>query len=170
VVVVYASEEIQIKRLAERGIQPEEAKKRIKAQQPLEEKVKFADFVIYNNGSLKETREQVERIYSIIKKEVTASCLKKSYLPKQFEEVVKDGEAMYRKILLEVELGQRGVEKCNIAVYLEGKLIGSYFDKSYNNLPEMANELRAKYQDAVIEAWCLGDDCTGRTHRWKVDI
>jgi len=69
VVVVYASEEIQIKRLVERGAQLEEAKKRVKAQQPLEEKVKFADFVIYNNGSLEETRKQVERIYGIIKKE-----------------------------------------------------------------------------------------------------
>jgi len=77
---------------------------------------------------------------------------------------------MNRKILVEVDLGQRGVEKCDIIVYLDGKLIGSYFDNSYDNLPDIANELRARYQDAEIEAWCLGEDCTGRTHRWKMDI
>ena len=77
---------------------------------------------------------------------------------------------MNRKILIEADLGQRGVERCDIVVYLDGKLIRSYFDKSYDNLPNIANELRAKYQDVEVETWCLGEDCTGRIHRWKIDI
>ncbi len=77
---------------------------------------------------------------------------------------------MNREILIEADLGQRGVERCDIAVYLDGKLIESYFDKSYGDLPGIANELRAKYPDAQVEAWCLGEDCAGRTHRWKIDI
>lgn len=64
VVVVYTSEENQFKRMLVRGFGPEEARKRIKAQMPLEEKVKSADFVIQNDGSLEETREQVQRIFA----------------------------------------------------------------------------------------------------------
>jgi hypothetical protein len=55
-------------------------------------------------------------------------------------------------------------------VYLDGKLIGSYFDKSYNDLPAIVDELRAKHQHAEVEAHCLGEDCAGRTHRWKIDV
>jgi dephospho-CoA kinase len=39
-----------------------DALKRIKAQMPLKDKVRFADFVIDNNGSIKETRKQVMQI------------------------------------------------------------------------------------------------------------
>ncbi len=73
-------------------------------------------------------------------------------------------------ILIEVDLGQRAVEKCDIVVYLNEKIIESYFDKSYDDLPDIANELRAKYPNAVLETWCLGEDCTGGTHRWGIDI
>jgi len=66
VVVVYASEENQRKRLQERGFATEEAMKRISSQMPLDEKVKFADFVIQNDGSLEETRRQVERVYNAL--------------------------------------------------------------------------------------------------------
>lgn len=83
---------------------------------------------------------------------------------------VNRGKAMSDKILVEVDLGKKAVERCDIAVYLNGKLIGSYFDKSYDDLPSIANELRARYQDAEIEACCLGEDCTGRTHQWRIDI
>ena len=77
---------------------------------------------------------------------------------------------MNGNFLIEVNLGQRAVEKCDIVVYLDGKLIGTYFDKSYNDLLGIANELRAKYQDTEVEAECLGEDCAGRTHRWKINI
>ncbi|MCL0041281.1 dephospho-CoA kinase [Dehalococcoidia bacterium] len=67
VVVVYASEENQMKRLIDRGLDPEGAAKRIGAQMPLAEKVNLADFVIQNNGSLAETRRQVEMIYDALR-------------------------------------------------------------------------------------------------------
>ncbi len=67
VIVAYASEENQIKRLIQRNLTEEEAKKRIGAQSPLSEKMEFADFVIYNNGSFEETRKQLEKVYNILK-------------------------------------------------------------------------------------------------------
>ncbi|MBI4620352.1 MAG: dephospho-CoA kinase [Desulfobacterales bacterium] len=65
-VVVYASEENQTKRLKDRGFTVEEAKKRIGAHVSIDEKVKFADFVIYNDGSMEETKRQVEKVYNQI--------------------------------------------------------------------------------------------------------
>lgn len=64
VVVVYAMREIQIQRLMRRdGISAEEAIRRIDTQLPLTEKVSHADYIINNNGSVKETEEQVWRFY-----------------------------------------------------------------------------------------------------------
>jgi dephospho-CoA kinase len=68
IIVVAASEQTQISRLEERGMSREDAKNRIKSQLPLEEKIKFADFVIDNDGSLEETKRQVEEVYSLLKK------------------------------------------------------------------------------------------------------
>ena len=68
IIVVYASEQTQLKRLEERGMSKEDAKSRIKSQVPLDEKIKLADFVINNDGSLEETKKQVEEIYSLLKK------------------------------------------------------------------------------------------------------
>lgn len=51
-VVVAASPEIQLKRIQDRdGFTEEEAKARLAAQLPMEEKVRFADHVIWNNGT-----------------------------------------------------------------------------------------------------------------------
>jgi dephospho-CoA kinase len=63
VVVVYASPAVQMKRLLGRGLAEEDAKRRIAAQTPVEEKLKFADYVIDNDGRRERTREQVERVY-----------------------------------------------------------------------------------------------------------
>jgi dephospho-CoA kinase len=67
IIVVAASEQTQISRLEERGMSREDAKNRIESQLPLEEKIKFADFVINNDGSLEETKKQVEQVYSLLK-------------------------------------------------------------------------------------------------------
>jgi len=69
VVVVAASEQTQLSRLEEKGMRREDAQNRIKAQLPLEEKIKSADFVINNDGPLEETKRQIEEIYSLLKKE-----------------------------------------------------------------------------------------------------
>ena len=68
IVVVSASEQTQLRRLEEKGMSREDVQSRIKSQLPLEEKIKSADFVINNDGSLEETKRQVEKIYSLLRK------------------------------------------------------------------------------------------------------
>jgi len=68
VIVVSASEQTQLRRLEEKGMNREDAQSRIKSQLPLEEKIKSADFVINNDGPLEETKKQVEEIYSLLRK------------------------------------------------------------------------------------------------------
>jgi len=59
-IVVYVDDQIQLERLMERnGFSKEEAEVRIRAQLPLKEKVKKADAVIDNNGSLAQTKAQL---------------------------------------------------------------------------------------------------------------
>jgi len=64
IIVVFASPEVQIKRLIARGVPEEDARNRIKTQLPVSDKTKYADFVINNDGTLEETRKQVKDIYS----------------------------------------------------------------------------------------------------------
>ena len=66
IIVVYASPEVQFKRLISRGMKEEDARRRIDSQLPVKEKLKNADFVINNDGTLEETRLQVQRIYSTL--------------------------------------------------------------------------------------------------------
>jgi dephospho-CoA kinase len=66
--VVSASEQTQLRRLEEKGMNREDAQNRIKSQLSLEEKIKSADFVINNDGPLEETKRQVEEIYSLLRK------------------------------------------------------------------------------------------------------
>jgi dephospho-CoA kinase len=68
IIVVAASEQTQLRRLEEKGMSREDAQNRIKSQLPLEEKIKYADFVINNDGSLEETKRQVKEIYSLLRK------------------------------------------------------------------------------------------------------
>lgn len=61
VVVVKASREAQVRRCnARSGLSREETLSRIAAQLPLKEKVRSADYVIDNNGTLRQTEKQVE--------------------------------------------------------------------------------------------------------------
>ncbi len=70
VVVVACAEAIQIARLeASRGMDPEEARRRIAAQWPLAEKIARADFVIHTNGSMKETYQQTLAVFIALHKE-----------------------------------------------------------------------------------------------------
>ena len=66
--VVYVPEETQIKRLAKRdNISREEAENILKSQIPIDEKLKFADFVVDNSTGLDNTREQIEKVWNLIK-------------------------------------------------------------------------------------------------------
>ncbi len=64
VIVVYVSEKVQIRRVMERdGVTKEAAKKLIEIQMPLKAKLKFADIVINNEGTLEETEKQVRTVF-----------------------------------------------------------------------------------------------------------
>lgn len=63
VIVVSCTSEQQLERLIKRnGLSSSEAKKRLSVQMPPDEKVRLADEVIDNSGSLASTRDQVERL------------------------------------------------------------------------------------------------------------
>jgi dephospho-CoA kinase len=67
VVVVYVDRETQIKRLMKRdNISYADAVKRVDAQMPMDEKVRRADFVIDNRGSMEETKEKATKYYNEI--------------------------------------------------------------------------------------------------------
>jgi dephospho-CoA kinase len=64
VIVVWVDPKTQLRRLQERdGLSVEEARQRIAAQMPLDEKRARADVVIDNSGSRESTRRQVEAVY-----------------------------------------------------------------------------------------------------------
>lgn len=64
ILVVYVPPEVQIERLMRRdGILREEAERILKAQIPIDVKAARADFVIYNKGSLDETRMAVKALW-----------------------------------------------------------------------------------------------------------
>ncbi len=64
-VVVYASPQVQLRRLVTRdGLTPDEAERRLRAQRPLREKLGRARWVVDNDGDLERTREQVERLWA----------------------------------------------------------------------------------------------------------
>ena len=68
-IVVTSTEEQQIQRLRDRdGATPEEARRIISSQMPLEEKLKVADLVIRNEGSLEETRGRVREVFQELKR------------------------------------------------------------------------------------------------------
>jgi dephospho-CoA kinase len=69
IVVVWAPEEELIRRMKERGMPEEKVRAILKAQIPQEEKLKYADFVIRNYGSLEDVRRQVYKVFrSIMRK------------------------------------------------------------------------------------------------------
>ena len=80
IILVYISREKQIGRARERdGLSEEEVVKRLNAQIPIDEKRALADYVIDNEGSLGNTRDQVRGIMKVLrklarKKEVAFNC------------------------------------------------------------------------------------------------
>jgi len=69
VILVLSTEMQQIERLRNRnGMDPEDARKIICSQMPLEEKREVADFVIENQGSLKGARRRVKEIFQELRR------------------------------------------------------------------------------------------------------
>jgi dephospho-CoA kinase len=70
VIVVWSPVELQRKRIMERaGLSAAEAKQRIDTQMALNEKQAHATYVIKNDGSEKQTEEQVQKIFLTIKQQ-----------------------------------------------------------------------------------------------------
>jgi dephospho-CoA kinase len=68
ILVVYIPQDKQVERLVERnGISREGAAARLRSQLPIDEKLSKADYVIYNDRSLEETRRQVEDLWQTLK-------------------------------------------------------------------------------------------------------
>ncbi|MGZ3613171.1 MAG: dephospho-CoA kinase [Thermodesulfobacteriota bacterium] len=69
VMVVTSTQAQQVERLKGRdGISFEEALRILSSQMPIEEKVKLADFVIRNEGSLAEVRKRTKEVFRELKK------------------------------------------------------------------------------------------------------
>jgi dephospho-CoA kinase len=69
VILVTSTEKQQIERLTERdGVGQEEAQRILSSQMSLEEKLKVADFVIRNEGSLEETKRRAKEVFQELKK------------------------------------------------------------------------------------------------------
>ncbi len=67
IIVVACSPEAQKRRLKERSaLTDEQIEARIASQMPMEDKVRYADFVIENSGSLEDTRRQVESVFGAL--------------------------------------------------------------------------------------------------------
>jgi dephospho-CoA kinase len=69
IIVVHTTEDTALKRLGIKGVQKKDALLRLKAQLPIKDKMKRADFLIDNNGTLNRTKVQVEKLYKELLKE-----------------------------------------------------------------------------------------------------
>jgi dephospho-CoA kinase len=67
-VVVRCDPEQQMARLRARGLTEEQARQRIAAQMPVDEKARIADDVINTTGSIEDTRRQVEQLADTLKR------------------------------------------------------------------------------------------------------
>jgi len=68
IIVVKTTQTNQIKRIQKKfNLTKNQILKRIKMQLPLEKKIKLADYVIDNNGSISNTKKQVQKIFKKIK-------------------------------------------------------------------------------------------------------
>lgn len=74
VLVVDASPEVQERRLlSDRGSTPREARARIASQVPREERLRHADYVIVNEGSLDDLRHEVDKTWQAILARITGA-------------------------------------------------------------------------------------------------
>ena len=68
-IVTWCKPEQQMERLMKRGLSKEEARRRIAAQMPAEEKLRYATEKIDCSGSMEKTRRQVEELAARLKRE-----------------------------------------------------------------------------------------------------
>lgn len=71
IVLVYAPADMQLARMMERDeLEEEQAQKRLKAQFPIDQKKKDADFLIDNSTTREETERQVEKLLAELRAEL----------------------------------------------------------------------------------------------------
>ena len=63
IVVVLAGEATQMARLTAKGVTPDEARQRIRAQLPADQRAAHADYLLRNEGSLKELEQHVSALW-----------------------------------------------------------------------------------------------------------
>jgi dephospho-CoA kinase len=64
ILLVYAPSEVQIRRLMKRNnLSREEALSRLKSQMPIDEKPKFADLIIRNDGTMRELEKRADEVW-----------------------------------------------------------------------------------------------------------
>jgi dephospho-CoA kinase len=69
VIVVDATRETQLAHLAAKGVSLEDAEKRMAAQASREERLKLADHVVNNDGTLEELEAQVDDLWAKLQAE-----------------------------------------------------------------------------------------------------
>ena len=69
IILVYVSRDIQIERIIKRDdLLKEEVEKRLKAQINIEKKKLLSDYIINNEGSMNNTKDQVRKVIYELKK------------------------------------------------------------------------------------------------------
>ena len=72
VVLVYVSSDEQVERLMERnGCSREDALLRLASQMPIDDKIRYADIVVNNQGSVERTREIVSEVWEELRRRRT---------------------------------------------------------------------------------------------------
>jgi dephospho-CoA kinase len=67
-IITWCPEELMVQRAVLRsGFTPDEARRRLAKQMPIEEKKKYADFLIDTSGSMESTLEQTREVYSALR-------------------------------------------------------------------------------------------------------
>lgn len=72
ILVVASSVHTQVRRAVERGMTEDDARARIAAQAPLEEKLAVADYVVWNDGTLEELEARVDEVWAKLRERVGA--------------------------------------------------------------------------------------------------
>ena len=58
------------------------------------------------------------------------------------------------RIMVDLDLGRKEIEKTEMYVYLDGKLIEAHFDRGYDDIIMAIENLRGRYKHALVEAVC----------------
>jgi len=74
------------------------------------------------------------------------------------------------KINIDVDLGIKGIEKTDMFVYRDGRLIETHYNKSYDDIRLVVKDMRDRYKEAEVEVTCEGEDFWGRIHKWPLEV